>query len=853
MPLSYEKLFKIFKLEAELGYENRAVVGGLQRLAESWSAEARAEGVSEALIPAIASILTHYPNLDIEDRYDALQEIGDLLSIEKIKSLKKLGEVKKEPAAPAAFTPTLKPLAQGSEKRVESKEEPKKASVAQAPAEFKEQVVRTRVSKRAQEISRNPVADTTNGLKAAPTVIRGVGSRQAEHLKKLGLHTIEDMLYFFPRRYHDYSLLQTISQLKIDSEVTIIAQVESITNYPTRKNRKITEAVVSDTTGTIRLLWFNQDYHMRYLRKGMFLSVSGKVEFYLGRPVIYHPDYEPIDQQQLHTNRIVPIYPLTAMITQRWLRRTMFNTIEYWAPKIPDYLPESIRSEIELPDLKKALKQVHFPDTQGELDQARQRLAFDEIFLLQMGVMRQKRVWQQLEGTPYFVSDDWLAEHIIALPYKLTDAQIRTVSEMRADLASGHPMNRLLQGDVGSGKTVVAGLGMAMVIHSGAQAALMAPTSILAEQHYQNMLKLFTAPLEGAAMLEPGQVRLLIGDTSNSERQEILEGLASGWVKLLIGTHALIEDPVTFQNLQMVVVDEQHRFGVKQRAALRAKGNNPHLLVMTATPIPRSLQLTIFGDLDVSVMDEMPVGRLPIQTENFYPIERERAYSLIRSQVEKGYQAFVVYPLVEQGENEETKAAVEEQERLQKDVFPDLKVGLMHGRMRPEEKDATMRDFRSKQFHILVSTSVVEVGVDIPDATVMVIEGANRFGLAQLHQFRGRVGRGEAQSYCVLIPETEDAAENERLKVMTETNDGFVLAERDLQQRGPGEFLGTRQSGYADLKMANLSNIRLIEKARRHASQVLTSDPELTAPEHALMRSALDHFWPNQNGTGDVS
>jgi ATP-dependent DNA helicase RecG len=414
-------------------------------------------------------------------------------------------------------------------------------------------------------------------------------------------------------------------------------------------------------------------------------------------------------------------------------------------------------------------------------------------------------------------------------------------------------MNRLLQGDVGSGKTVVAAMGIAMVTRSGAQAALMAPTSILAEQHFQTLQALLSNPQSNDPILQPEQIRLLIGDTPQSERDEILSGLQNGEIKLLIGTHALIEDPVNFNHLQLVIVDEQHRFGVRQRAALRNKGNNPHLLVMTATPIPRSLQLTVFGDLDVSVMDEMPAGRQSIETHILYPMEGERAYTLIKSQVQQGFQAFVIYPLVEQGDREETRAAVEEQQRLQADIFPKLKVGLMHGRMRPEEKDQTMRAFRDKEFDILVSTSVVEVGVDIPNATVMVIEGANRFGLAQLHQFRGRVGRGTAQSYCILIPETEDAVDNERLVVMTQTNDGFVLAEKDLQQRGPGDFLGTRQSGFIDLKMANLSNIHLIEKARKSAQQVFTTDPTLDAPEHALMRSAMQHFWPVADGKGDMS
>ncbi|MEN6408795.1 MAG: helicase-related protein, partial [Anaerolineaceae bacterium] len=351
--------------------------------------------------------------------------------------------------------------------------------------------------------------------------------------------------------------------------------------------------------------------------------------------------------------------------------------------------------------------------------------------------------------------------------------------------------------------------------------------------------------------LKPEEIRLMVGDTSEAEKQEIRAGLEDGSIRVVIGTHALLEAPVTFQRLQLAVIDEQHRFGVEQRAALRAKGENPHLLVMTATPIPRSLALTVYGDLDLSLMDEMPVGRLPIETHVLSPRERERAYSLIQAQVALGHQAFIIYPLVEQGEKEEAKAAVEEHARLQKEVFTNLKLGLLHGRMKPEEKDEVMAHFRDGEAQILVSTSVVEVGVDVPNATIMLIEGANRFGLAQLHQFRGRVGRGEVQSYCLLIPETEDAVDNERLAVMAETNDGFVLAERDLEQRGPGEFLGSRQSGFADLQLASITDVRLIEKAREQAQQLFTTDPDLQAPENALLAKTLKRFW--REGKGDVS
>lgn len=448
----------------------------------------------------------------------------------------------------------------------------------------------------------------------------------------------------------------------------------------------------------------------------------------------------------------------------------------------------------------------------------------------------------------YTVEDEWLTNQISQLPFELTNAQSKVLREIREDLTSGQPMNRLLQGDVGSGKTVIAAMALSMVINNGAQGAFMAPTSILAEQHYASLKRLLANQENENRVMQEDEIRLLIGDTSAREREEILAGLENGSIRLLIGTHALIEDPVVFQNLQIAIIDEQHRFGVRQRAALRSKGVNPHLLVMTATPIPRSLALTVYGDLDLSLMDEMPPGRQPISTHIIFPVERERVYTLIRSQVEAGHQAFIIYPLVEQGDNDENTAAVDEHERLQREIFPKLKAGLLHGRLRPDEKEQVMRKFRDREFDILVATSVVEVGLDIPNATVMVVEGANRFGLAQLHQFRGRVGRGSDRSYCILIPETSGAAENERLLAMESTNDGFELAEQDLRQRGPGEFLGTRQSGYTNLRLANITDIRLIERAQTYAKQVIENDPELSAPEHQLMLDAMNHYWPSSEG-----
>lgn len=843
-----EKYTRILKLEASQGYENRAVMGGLAKLADAFTSDAREAGVAEIQLGQAVKLIKAYADLHPTSRRDTIQSIAQLIEAKGIGVL---------PETPKGINLAITPreVAHSEQSKLIS-DRPK--STKAKPTEPKTSTpIKPRKPKphsSPEAIARHLASDESQGMDASVAVIRGVGERQVQTLGKLGINKIKDLLYHFPRRYDDYSKLKSISSLRYGEEVTIAAYVVESHLVPTKRGRKIIEAIVSDTTGTLRLLWFNQEFQLRYLKKDLLLSISGKVETYMGRPVMYHPDYEAIEKQQLNTNRIVPVYPLTALVTQRWLRKTIFNTLDYWTPRVTEFLPETVLNQAELISLQEGLRQVHFPDSFEALKAAQQRFAFDELFMLQLGIINQKRQWQALEGTPYPVTDTWVVQRKKALPYELTNAQLRTLDEMRADLANAHPMNRLLQGDVGSGKTVVAMLGMAMVIEHGAQAALMAPTGILAEQHFRTLSRLMSEPANGVpAFLEPGQVRLLTGDTSKADRKEIMTGLQSGYIKCLIGTHALIEDPVAFYNLQMVVVDEQHRFGVEQRAALRNKGYNPHLLVMTATPIPRSLQLTVFGDLDVSIMDEMPKGRLPIQTIIAFPGERNNVYARVRKEVASGHQAFIIYPLVEQGDSEETKAAVEEQQRLQADIFPELRVGLVHGRLKPVEKDAVMLGFRERQFDILVSTSVVEVGVDIPNASMMVIEGANRFGLAQLHQFRGRVGRGDVQSLCVLIPETDDAAENERLLVMTQTNDGFLLAEKDLQQRGPGDFLGTRQAGFTDLRMANLADIKLIAKARQIAENLYEKDPDLTLPENRSLRQAVYQYWPALGGTGDVS
>ena len=798
-------------------------MGGLESMLEPWQAEARADGVPEDIINAVAARLRDYGGLSPDSRGEALKGLWT--------------RVRKQ----TGMNTTPQPAAV-KEKKAAKLQAKKKNRINRTPTP--PTPVKQRKGKRRPKPEGPPAA-----MDASVKVLDGVGLKNAEKLARLGIESLGDMLYHIPRRYDDYSKLKPINRLEYGEEVTVIGSVQSINTRSIRGGKsKLIEAIINDGSGALRVSWFNQPWLAKAMPEGTQVVLAGKIEQYLGRLVMNSPEWEPIEKENLHANRIVPVYPLTEKITQRWLRAQMNKVVEYWALRVEDYLPRSVRTAAKLMKLPEALLQVHFPDSHKDLRAAQQRLAFDEVFLVQLGVLRKKRALGERTARVFETSIEWLDGQKERLPFKLTKAQNKSIEQVRSDLGSGHPMNRLLQGDVGSGKTVVAALAIGMVIQHGAQAAIMAPTSILAEQHLRSLMDLLSGE---DADLQPEQIRLLIGATPTQEKKDIRKGLKIGDIKLVIGTHALIEDPVVFNDLQLTIIDEQHRFGVDQRAALRAKGDNPHLLVMTATPIPRSLALTVYGDLDIAVMDEMPPGRQPVETHIMLPRERERAYTLIHKQLEDGYQGFIIYPLVEESEKSDSKAAVEEQARLQKEIFPDHKVGLLHGRLKADEKEKVMRNFRDRKYHVLVSTSVVEVGVDVPNATMMLIEGANRFGLAQLHQFRGRVGRGEGKSYCLLIPETDDAAENERLQVMVETNDGFVLADRDLKQRGPGQFLGTRQSGYSELRMASLTDVRLIEKAREQAQAFMQKDPELKDERHQLLAATLNNFWAE--GLGDIS
>ncbi|HMQ31017.1 MAG TPA: ATP-dependent DNA helicase RecG [Chloroflexaceae bacterium] len=713
-------------------------------------------------------------------------------------------------------------------------------------------------------------------------VVPGISRADAGAFRRLGLRTCEDVLYHFPHRYDDFSSQKGIADLVVGTVGTIVGEVTDV-RLAGGGGRSRVEVTVSDHTGSIKAVYFNQPWLTKQLAPGRMITLSGKVGSFNGLRQLATPTWEPYtpDGDTVHTGRLVPVHPLTRGLHERNARKTIKLLVDTLAPKIPDHLTATTLARRNLLPLGQALAQIHYPDSPEALERARARLGFDEFLFIQVGVVQRKLLWQGELGYQIGLNPELHAQLQEVLPFSLTGAQRRALDEIFADMARPVPMARLLQGDVGSGKTVVAAAALVQAIGQGFQGALMAPTEILAEQHYKGLKKLLGKvpvpreakqeaegeswkdrldPEEAARLAEikallgmteeedmAGQgvrVALLTGSLGAKERRRVLEGIARGEVDLVVGTHALITENVQFNSLGLVVVDEQHRFGVEQRQRLRNKGFNPHMLVMTATPIPRTLTMTIYGDLDTSILDELPPGRQPIRTRWVRKSERDKAHRHMRREIEKGRQAFVICPLVEESEKVDLPSAEEMYERLQSEVFPDLRVALLHGRMLPREKDEVMVAFRDRQFDILVSTSVIEVGIDIPNASTIVIEGAERFGLAQLHQFRGRVGRGQHQSYCILISDKDDnEVTKQRLEAMEQTTDGFKLAEVDLQLRGPGEFFGTRQSGTPDLKVAQLADTRLLHAARGEAELLLKDDPQLAAPEHALLKGKVDAFW----------
>lgn len=685
--------------------------------------------------------------------------------------------------------------------------------------------------------------------------VKGVGPKLGEKFAQVGVGTVSELLQYFPRKHLDYSQSVPIRELRAGERATVFGVIYRVSHYspPGKKQLQILKLTIRDGTGRLYISFFQRGrsaYLQRQMRsrfpEGARILLSGLVKWdqYSKGLTLDSPEFEVLGADEdldrsdsLHLGRIVPVYPLTEGLNVKWVRQAIFNALERFCPRIQDPIPLDLRQRLNLPEYAQALREYHFPSSADNLEIARQRLVFQELFLTQLGLLLRRKQREAREAGKVLHSSGSLAQRFLAaLPFALTGAQQRVYREILGDLHRSEPMSRLVQGDVGSGKTVVAVLALLEAIECGYQGALMAPTEILAEQHFQ---KLF------AWLLPLGlQVELLTGSQKAKTRREAQARLASGEAALAVGTHALIQEGVDFHKLGLVVIDEQHRFGVKQRSALRDKGQHPEILTMTATPIPRTLALTLYGDLEVSLIDELPPGRKPVETQLLKGSQRQQLWHFMRQELDTGRQAYVVFPLVEESEKMDLRAATVEFERYRDEVFPEFQVGLLHGKMKGPEKEAVMRAFVANEIQILVATTVIEVGVDVPNASVMVIEHAERFGLSQLHQLRGRVGRGADRAWCYLVADKLSEQAKDRLQVFTRTNDGFVIAEQDLRLRGPGEFLGTRQSGLPDMVLSNLAeDTEILEAARGEAKLLLEADPNLQLAENRLLRQELfRHF-----------
>jgi ATP-dependent DNA helicase RecG len=837
-------LGRVLREEEQRGFDDGAVEGGLDRFLAAWRAEANG-ALDYEVVQQTLELLAGYATLDQNARRARVA-----IALERLRSLFR-GE---RAGASASAPPT------------------QTAGRRDGPA-F------SRPAGPVQGRPRTPTPVEPLRLDSPIEAVSGIGKANAQAFRRLGVRTVEALLYHIPHRYDDFSSQKKIADLQVGAVETLIGTVTDARTFSMRSGGQALELLVSDETGSIKVVFFRQHWLARQLPIGSRVVLSGKVDSYQGLRQMAGPDWEPYsDDQRIHTGRLVPVHPLTRGLIERNARRIIKQVIDHAAPLVPDYLPAAVRDRAGLMPLPEALAQIHFPDDQARLDAARTRLGFDEFLFIQLGVLQRKVLWQGERGHAMAFSEAVHEAFLGRLPFELTGAQVRAIEEILQDVQRPVPMARLLQGDVGSGKTAVAAATALQAIANGFQVAMMAPTEILAEQHYKGLKALLSrvpVPREPSAgkgqgengTLAPEQaeldeikrllgmtpeddmdghgvrVALLTGSLGARERRNVLEAIAQGEIDLVIGTHALISDNVRYAALGLVIVDEQHRFGVEQRQRLKDKGFNPHMLVMTATPIPRTLTLTIYGDLDTAVLDELPPGRQEIKTRWIRSVERDKAYKHLRQQIARGRQAFVICPLVDESEKVDLPSAEEMFARLSSEVFPDLRVALIHGKLMPREKDSVMVAFRNHEYDILVATAVIEVGIDVPNATTILIEGADRFGLAQLHQFRGRVGRGIHQSYCILVSDRENEVTKQRLEAMETTTDGFKLAEIDLQLRGPGEFFGTRQSGTPDLKVARLADTRLLHAASREARHILADDPQLDHAEHLLLKAKVYAFW----------
>lgn len=666
--------------------------------------------------------------------------------------------------------------------------------------------------------------------------VKGIGPKKADKLNKLGIFTLKDLLYYFPRQFEDRNNLKKIAQLEDGEKVTIKAVISSINTFSPKEGMTLTKIDVKDETGSAKLVFFNKSYIKNTFRPGDSILVFGKVKKKFNNLELTSCELEYLTNSPKNTCRFMPVYQLTYGVTNKEIMSIIRTVLEDKELIIQEYMPQRIIEKYRLCSIDFAVRNIHSPSSKESLKIALYRIVFEELLILQLGLFVFKSGRNKEDGIKFETSKD-LKKIISALPFKLTKAQNRALDEIIQDMNLEKIMNRLVQGDVGSGKTVVALLALANCVLNGYQGALMAPTEILAGQHYISL----TESLKDFGI----NVGLLIGSLTKKQKDTVLEQIKNNEIDILIGTHALIEDKVEFNNIGLVITDEQHRFGVMQRSKLSLKGANPDILVMTATPIPRTLALILYGDLDISIIDELPPGRQPIETIAIEKSKRDRAYNnLVRREVESGRQVYIVCPLVEEREAIEAKSAVELVEELRAEYFHDLRLGLLHGKMKSSEKDEVMRLFKNKEIDILVSTTVIEVGVNVPNATLMIIENAERFGLAQLHQLRGRVGRGSHKSYCVLIYDSKTDVCRQRMAIMEETNDGFKISEKDLEIRGPGEFFGTRQHGLPELKVANLfKHIKILKLAQQEARYILGEDNNLQLKENmALKKEIIDKF-----------
>lgn len=685
--------------------------------------------------------------------------------------------------------------------------------------------------------------ELSTSLTAIPLIKKPMVTR----LAKLGLFTVEDLLYHIPSRYEDYSQIVPIDSLAVGDTVSIVGTITHLSSGRSfHKKLLITEATLSDDTSSIRLLWFNQRFVAQSLHEDTEVRISGKVSSDKKGMLLQNPSVEKLEKEAVHTGRLVPVYPETSGVTSKFLRWQIASIMSKLTD-FPDPLPAELLKKYHLPTLKQTFVYLHFPKTLEQTDIAKKRLAFQEVLLVQLKAQEIRQAFESQKSQALLPNKTLTQNFLTSLPFTLTPDQKKAIQEIGDDVAKTSPMNRLLNGDVGSGKTVVAAFALLLAASNNTQAVLLAPTEVLARQHYESLKKLFAGtPFEVSLFTRTYHV--LHGDQVS--RASFTKALAAGIPDIIIGTHALLQDTVSFANLTLVIVDEQHRFGVAQRAKLQALSSQesdqtpdtiPHFLSLTATPIPRTLTLAFFGNLSVSLLTTMPKNRKPIITmlaKN--TADRTAVYNHIRKEVAAGHQAFIIFPLVEDSQAmADVKAAVSMHQHLAKDIFPSLAVGLIHGKLKAKEKEAVMLAFKQKEYDVLVATSVIEVGIDIPNATVIAIEEADRFGLSQLHQFRGRVGRGEAQSYCFLLPGKFEHTPK-RLEALTKTNSGFELAEVDLAERGPGSFLGTRQSGIPDVAMEHMTNLKLVAIAQKDAAELLKADPKLT--QHPLLKAALNRF-----------